>query len=128
MFSNSGKETVIAEGLKIEGMVTADGPIRVHGKILGDLHGASLVIAARAEIRGTVTADRVVVDGTVDGPIRGGDVVLKSNARVKGDIHHSSLSIEKGAMFNGRSRQKDAGRKKTAPEKKTDPAKTATPA
>ena len=43
------------------------------------------------------------MDGTVEGPIQGGQVTLKSNARVVGDIHHRSLSIENGAFFDGRS-------------------------
>jgi cytoskeletal protein CcmA (bactofilin family) len=47
----------------------------------------------------------VVVDGRVEGPIQGGDVVLKSQANVVGDIHHQSLTIEKGAYFEGRSVQ-----------------------
>jgi cytoskeletal protein CcmA (bactofilin family) len=45
----------------------------------------------------------VVVDGTIEGPIRGGEVILKSRAHVIGDIHHQSLSIENGASFEGRS-------------------------
>jgi cytoskeletal protein CcmA (bactofilin family) len=49
--------------------------------------------------------ERVVVDGKVEGPIQGGDVVLKSQAHVVGDIHHRSLAIERGAYFEGRSVQ-----------------------
>jgi cytoskeletal protein CcmA (bactofilin family) len=45
----------------------------------------------------------VVVDGNVDGPIEGAEVVLKSRAHVVGDVHHKSLSVESGAYFDGRS-------------------------
>jgi cytoskeletal protein CcmA (bactofilin family) len=45
------------------------------------------------------------VDGKVEGPIQGGEIVLKSRAQVVGDIHHQSLVIESGALFNGRSVQ-----------------------
>jgi cytoskeletal protein CcmA (bactofilin family) len=31
--------------------------------------------------------------------------VLKSRAHVVGDIHHQSLTIEKGAYFDGRAKQ-----------------------
>jgi cytoskeletal protein CcmA (bactofilin family) len=41
----------------------------------------------------------------VEGPIQGGDVVLKSQAHVVGDIDHQSLTIEKGAYFDGRAKQ-----------------------
>jgi cytoskeletal protein CcmA (bactofilin family) len=47
----------------------------------------------------------VVVDGKVEGPIQGGEVFLKSQAHVVGDIHHQSLAIESGAFFDGRSVQ-----------------------
>ena len=121
MFSNSNEETVIAEGLKIEGTVTADGLVKVHGKVIGDLRCTSLIISERAEITGTVTANEVEVDGIVDGPIRASDVVLQSQAHVTGDIHHTSLSIEKGAIFEGRSKQSDmAEKKKKSPARKSN--------
>lgn len=115
--SGSNEETVIAEGLKIEGKVTADGLVRVNGKVLGDLHCASLIISDRAQITGTVVAKSVIVDGLVEGPIRGDDVVLKSQAHVTGDIHHTSLTIEKGAIFDGRSKQKSSKEKEATPKR-----------
>ena len=45
------------------------------------------------------------MDGKVEGPIQGGEIVLKSRAHVVGDIHHQSLAIESGAFFDGRSVQ-----------------------
>ena len=54
---------------------------------------------------GTISAKRVVVNGSVEGPIQGGEVILKSQAHVVGDIHHHSLAIESGAYFEGRSMQ-----------------------
>ena len=52
-----------------------------------------------------MAAEKVVVNGRVEGPIQGGDVVLKSKAHVVGDIRHQSLTIEKGAYFEGRAAQ-----------------------
>lgn len=125
MFSSGTNETVIAEGLKIEGKVAADGLVKVHGTILGDLHCTSLIISDKAQVTGTVVADTIVVDGTVEGPIRGSDVTLKSQAHVTGDIHHTSLAIEKGARFDGRSKQvngtgtdKASGKVKKLPSRK----------
>jgi cytoskeletal protein CcmA (bactofilin family) len=69
------------------------------------LHGKSLIISRGALVKGAVSADQVVVDGTIEGPITGGDIILKSRAHVIGDIHHQSLSIENGASFEGRSVQ-----------------------
>jgi cytoskeletal protein CcmA (bactofilin family) len=60
----------------------------------------------------------VVVNGKVEGPIQGGDVVLKSQAHVVGDIHHQSLTIEKGAYFDGRAKQ-ELGANGREPERAT---------
>jgi cytoskeletal protein CcmA (bactofilin family) len=105
MFGTKPSGTVIAKGLKIVGSVTAEGLVEVNGQIDGELHCTSLVIARGAHVNGTVAAERVVVDGKVDGPIQAKEVVLKSQAHVVGDIHHQSLSVERGAFFDGRSVQ-----------------------
>ena len=98
------RKTVIAKGLKIEGRVTAEGLVELNGQIEGELHGKSLIISRGALVKGAVSADQVVVDGSVEA-ITGGEIILKSRAHVIGDIHHRSLSIENGASFEGRSVQ-----------------------
>jgi len=105
MFASRQRGTVIAKGLKIVGSVTAEGLVEVNGQIEGELHCTSLVIARGAQVNGIVVAERVVVDGTVEGPIQGSEVILKSQAHVVGDIHHRSLAVERGAYFDGRSVQ-----------------------
>ncbi len=109
--------TIIAEGLKIVGSVTAEGLVEVNGHIEGDLHCTSLLISPKASISGGVEADRVVVDGRVEGPIRGGEVVLKRNAHVVGDIQHQTLAVEAGAYFDGRSMRSPATNVRRTPEK-----------
>src|SRR5262245_9782504 len=105
MFGTKQRRTVIAKGCKIRASVTADVLVEVNSQIDGELHCTSLVIAPGANVSGTVAAERVVVNGTVEGPIQGGQVHLKSQAHVVGDIHHQSLAIERDAYFDGRSVQ-----------------------
>jgi cytoskeletal protein CcmA (bactofilin family) len=105
MFGSKGRGTVIGNGLKIVGDVTADGLVEVNGQVEGNLHCTSLNVSPTAQIVGSVTAERVVVNGRIEGPIQGGEVVLKSRAHVVGDIRHQSLTIEKGAYFEGRAQQ-----------------------
>ena len=110
--------TIIAEGLKITGTVTAEGLVEVNGHIEGDLHCSSLVVSSKASLIGGIEADHVVVNGRVEGPIRGGEVLLKSHAHVVGDIQHQSLAVEKGAFFDGRSvRSPDSNVRKAPAEK-----------
>jgi cytoskeletal protein CcmA (bactofilin family) len=116
MFESRRGKTVIGDGLQIQGNVTADGLVEVNGKIEGNLHCTSLIVSPKAHINGTIIAERVVVNGKVEGPIQGGEVVLKSQAHVVGDIHHQSLTIEKGAYFDGRAKQ-DHGANGREPER-----------
>jgi cytoskeletal protein CcmA (bactofilin family) len=66
----SRRKTVIAKGLKIGGRVTAEGLVEVNGQIDGELHGRSLIISRGAYVKGVVSADCVVVDGTIEAPIK----------------------------------------------------------
>ena len=102
MFGSRQQGMVIGKGLKVVGSVTAEGLVWVYGQIDGELHCTSLVIDRDGHISGTVTAERVVVDGKVEGPIKGVKVVLKSRAQVVGDLQYQSLAIESGAFLDGR--------------------------
>src|SRR5262249_24510274 len=104
MFGFRQQGMVIAKELTIVGSVTAEGLVYVYGQIDGNLRCNSLVIERGSLVGGTVAAERVVVKGKVYGPIRGGEVVLKSQARVVGDLDCQSLAIERGAFFHGRLR------------------------
>ena len=103
MFGWRRHGTIIGEGLKVVGKVTAEGLVKVYGQIDGELQCGSLVLARKAQLSGAVTAGKVVIDGKVEGPIHAAHVVLKPRAHVVGDIHHQSLDIRKGAYFEGRS-------------------------
>lgn len=118
MFSRR-RGTIIAEGLKITGSVSAEGLVEVNGHIEGDLHCTSLFVSPKASIKGGVEADHIVINGRVEGPIRGSEVVLKSRAHVVGDIQHLRLSIESGAYFEGRSICSPQTNMRKAPEKLT---------
>ena len=65
MFGSRRGGTVIGNGLKIVGSVTAEGLVEVNGQVEGDLHCTSLIISPTAQIVGSITAEQVVVDGKV---------------------------------------------------------------
>ena len=109
MFHFRRHGTIIAEGLRIVGHVTADGLVDVRGHIDGEIECTAFIVSRKAIVRGTITAERVRVDGRVEGPITGRDVVLKSGAYVVGDICHQTLIIESGAHFDGSSRRNYSG-------------------
>jgi cytoskeletal protein CcmA (bactofilin family) len=102
MFLSNGNRTVLAKGLKVVGSVTADGLVEVSGKVDGPLNCTSVVIGQGGQVSGNIAAQRVVVDGGVEGKILGEEVVLKCCAHVVGDIECRSVGIDKGAFIEGR--------------------------
>jgi cytoskeletal protein CcmA (bactofilin family) len=92
---------ILGQGLKI----ISRGSLQIDGEVMGDVVGQEVVIGDSAKVTGLVNAEKVVVRGMVNGTIRGLDVMLSSNSNVEGDIHHKSLTIEQGAMFEGKSRR-----------------------
>ena len=87
------------------GNLISKGEVVVDGEVQGDINCAHLTVGPSARITGGIVAEDVVVRGHVMGSIRGNRVNLQSTSRVEGDIFHQSLSIEQGAMFEGRSRR-----------------------
>jgi cytoskeletal protein CcmA (bactofilin family) len=71
----------------------------------GDVHCASLVLGENSEIEGNVVAEDVVIRGRLIGSVRGVRVILQSTCHVEGDLLHTSLAMEQGAYFEGKSRR-----------------------
>lgn len=122
MFNFRRRGTTIAEGLKIVGHVTADGLVDVRGQIDGELECVTLIVSQTAIVKATIKAERVQVDGRVEGTITGRDIVLKPGAYVLGDIYHETLIIESGARFDGNSRKRDSGSPESEEALATKPA------
>lgn len=104
--------SVIGRDLVIMGqqiVIVTQGILQVDGEVRGDLRGKEVIVGEHGRVTGTVAAESVQVRGTVNGAIRGITVTLLPTARVEGDIHHQTLSITEGAIFDGRVRRpKDA--------------------
>ncbi len=103
MFWSNDRGTVIGTNLRVVGNVRADGLVKVYGRIEGELDCRLLDVSRSAEVIGPVTAEKVTIDGRVEGPIVASIVLLKSHAQVVGDIHYEFLSLESGAVLEGRS-------------------------
>jgi cytoskeletal protein CcmA (bactofilin family) len=103
MFGWRKRATIIGQGLKVVGKITAEGLVKIYGQVEGELNCTSLILARKAELKGAITAEKVVIDGKVEGPVDAADVVLGPSAHVIGDIRHQHLRIGKGAYFEGRS-------------------------
>ena len=92
---------IIGQGLKIIGR----GVLQIDGEIEGDVQGAEVIVGEQGKVTGMVAAQNIVIRGRVSGIICGKTVALQATSHVEGDVHHISLAIERGAMFEGRSRR-----------------------
>ena len=97
--------SVIGTDLTIAGNLICKGDVQVDGIVEGDIQGSSVVVGESATVTGIISAEEVVVRGHVVGSVHSRRVMLQTTSQVEGDIYHQSLSIEQGAMFEGKSRR-----------------------
>jgi cytoskeletal protein CcmA (bactofilin family) len=113
MFGKSDKpnnriDSLIGAGTVIEGNVVFSGGLRVDGEVRGSVSVASdqagtLVLSEHARIDGAVSVSHLVVNGTINGPVRSEEFLeLQPRARVTGDVHYSKIEMHLGAVVQGR--------------------------
>ncbi len=94
--------TIIRPDLTIFGEVRSAGAVQVYGRVEGTVVGRAVNIGEGAIMRGPVAADTVHISGAVDGPVKAPTVIIGKTAHVVGTITHHTLSVEPGAIVDGR--------------------------
>ena len=94
--------SVIGPDVTIRGNVEASADLHVDGKVFGDIACAALVTGEGSTIDGEIVADSARLSGRVSGTIRAGELVILKAARIEGDVTYETLTIEQGAIVNGR--------------------------
>ena len=100
--------TVIGENCVIEGDVTFEKTIEVHGKIIGTLKiaenctSASLIIKKTGIVEGDVYGSDVVIEGEVVGNVSGKkEIKIENSAFISGNVYYDILDVQGGATING---------------------------
>ena len=100
--------TSIGENCAIEGDVTFDKTIEIHGKISGTVKiaenctTAMLIVKKSGIVEGDVFGDEVVIEGEVVGNVTGKKkITIKSSAFVSGNVYYDILDMNGGATVNG---------------------------
>ncbi len=94
--------SVLGADLKVKGDIAASADLHIDGRVEGDVACSSLVQGESGEIVGAVKAESARLSGTVRGTIAVRDLVVLKTARIFGDVHYDSLTIEQGAQVDGR--------------------------
>ena len=105
----AGREafSAVTADMIVLGNVVARGRLDVLGEVRGDVHARMVVVGEEGRVTGAVVGEDVVVLGTVHGGVYGVHVTLLGTSHVEGDLYHQSLTLEPGAMFEGKSRRTD---------------------
>jgi cytoskeletal protein CcmA (bactofilin family) len=94
--------SILAGDLIIEGDVTSEGPVDVHGKIVGSARAPEVVVAATGRVEGSLSAYDLTVLGFISGSVSARNVQLSPTSVVHADVLHERIAIEAGAELEGR--------------------------
>ena len=94
---------ILGRGCKFEGKLSFDGTVQIDGEFYGDIDSAGhLVVSDGAKIDGTIKVASAVVSGAMTGRVEtSGTLELTSTASLVGELVVDSLTIERGAHFQG---------------------------
>lgn len=96
--------TILTSGCHFNGKLYCRGSSRIGGRIEGEvISEGMLIVEEAAVITAEVTADEVIIQGSVKGKLTAkGRVELAATSKFDGDISTPTLIIHEGAQFNGR--------------------------
>ena len=100
----SNTPMAIGSTIKIKGDVTGEEDLIIHGQVIGDisLKNHNVIIGKNGDVRANITARQIVVEGSLNGDLKGEEkVVIKETGNVLGNVVSPRVTLEDGAMFKG---------------------------
>jgi len=92
----------IGEGVSIKGEIAVPDVIVVDGIVEGELTARSIRIGPSGVIKGNIVATDADVHGSISEKLEIKQLmILRSTARVQGNVSYGELQIEKGAVISG---------------------------
>ncbi len=94
----------IGRSITIRGEVSGDEDLLIQGRVDGsvDLKQHAVTVGPEGEVKASITARLVTVEGSVEGDLRAEEqIILRSSARVQGDLTAPRVVLEDGARFRG---------------------------
>lgn len=93
---------IISEGTRIKGNITSNGILHIDGKVEGDINCDELIIGIKGNVLGTVTANNLMLYGTLQGMASVNELFIAKTAKLMGDAAHNTIAVEPGAYIDGR--------------------------
>jgi cytoskeletal protein CcmA (bactofilin family) len=94
----------IGATIHIKGDVTGDEDLIIHGHVEGkvNLKDYHVIIGPKGRVQANIHAKQVVIEGQLNGDIRGEEkVIIRKTGNVLGNVISPRVTLEDGAMFKG---------------------------
>ncbi len=101
-------DTLVGIDTIITGDIIFSGGLRVDGTIRGNVcekegSESTIILSENGRIEGTITTTKIVLNGTVVGPVQASQFIeLQTKARITGDLHYKSLEMHMGSVIDGK--------------------------
>ncbi len=101
--SSSDQVNRIIVGTEITGDIVSSSGILIEGEVIGNIScSAQVKIGSSGKVKGNLVCLNAEIEGALDGELTIENLlILRSTARIKGDIEALKLNIEEGAFFEG---------------------------
>ncbi|MDR0747765.1 MAG: polymer-forming cytoskeletal protein [Helicobacteraceae bacterium] len=97
--------TIVAKGTKITGTIEVECKLHIDGQVDGTVKSSNVVtVGSSGNIKGEVFAEKLVVNGEMNGNADCANIEILANGRMTGDVVSSNLIIEAQAVFEGYSK------------------------
>jgi cytoskeletal protein CcmA (bactofilin family) len=106
-FPEENIDTVLAEDIKFKGKLKFYASLMIKGNLEGEIEAKDghLYVGEKAQVKANIEASSVSNMGKIEGNIKAKECLeLFSEGSVSGDVSTSVIYIEKGALFNGKSK------------------------
>lgn len=101
---SSAERATIGRSIIIKGEVRGEEDLLIQGQVDGsvDLKEHAVTVGGDGRVKADISARIVTVEGQVEGDLRAKEqVILRSSARVQGDLTAPRVVLEDGASFRG---------------------------
>lgn len=98
-------ETFIGPDTILNGNLSTDKTIRIDGKMTGNIEkSAGVILGDSSFVKGNINSVFVIISGAVEGNISAAESIeLLNKSKVTGNIETKMISINEGAVFEGKS-------------------------
>jgi cytoskeletal protein CcmA (bactofilin family) len=86
----------------VTGVLDTDGELQIHGSVVGRINAERLVLCRHGQVEGDIVAKDVRIGGRLNGRVFALNVTLDDTADVSGRIFHNTVTVARGARFEGR--------------------------